>query len=126
MTHTYCLRCGKKLTNEKSIKLGYGKICYALHQQENRLNTNNEIINTLNFLKCEINMLKNQLKLLKINGISQIESIERIKQIKQINNEFTPNELNYRNNVLNELKEIFVSVSNVQELLIHIEINKEV
>lgn len=123
MTHTHCLRCEKKLTNEKSIKLGYGKICYALHQQEISLNSNNEIVNTLNFLKCEINMIKNQLNQLKNNRISTITPIERIKQT---NNIIETKELTNMNSVIKEMKELFVSVSNVQELLIHIEINKEV
>ena len=119
MTHTHCLRCEKKLTNEKSIKLGYGKICYALHQQEISLNSNNEIVNTLNFLKCEINMIKNQLNQLKNNRISTITPIERIKQT---NNIIETKELTNMNSVIKEMKELFVSVSNVKELLIHIEV----
>jgi len=119
MIENFCLRCGKKLTNEKSIKLGYGKTCYILHQHENNSNSNNEITNTLNFLKCEINMIKNQLSQLKNNGISQNIPIERIKQST---NTIMSKDENKMNDVIKEMKELFVSVSNVRELLIHVEV----
>lgn len=32
MEYSYCLRCGRKLTNEENKKLGYGKICYEKMQ----------------------------------------------------------------------------------------------
>lgn len=32
--YNYCLRCGRKLKTEDSIKLGYGAVCYKIIQRK--------------------------------------------------------------------------------------------
>ena len=32
-----CIRCGRKLTNQASKELGFGKVCYEKWQEENIL-----------------------------------------------------------------------------------------
>lgn len=122
-TKTYCKRCNRELKNPESIKLGYGKKCFILSQFENKDNCNSEILNTLNFLKCEINMIKLQMKQLKQNGNngnSKVEAIERIKrEVVKKDDKF----VNNMNSVIAEMKELFVSVKDVKDLLIHIELN---
>ena len=34
--HTHCLRCGRKLKNEKAKQLGYGVICYKKIQNNKK------------------------------------------------------------------------------------------
>ena len=75
--HQNCQRCGRKLTNEKSISLGFGPKCYRIVQLQKPVeHTTDEI----KFVKMEISMLKRQIKGLKdrleINiGIDQSQSI---------------------------------------------------
>lgn len=71
-----CLRCNRVLTAKESIERGYGLKCYRIVQL-NAQRTNNDT--DIQFLKCEINMLKRQYKELKAKGfIAGIEPIERI------------------------------------------------
>lgn len=122
---TNCKRCGKELKNPNSIKLGYGKTCYRIItlQETKKEETNEltEVISTIRFLKCEINMMKIQMKSMKQNGIST-NSIERIKQ-----DEHRPErDTNIGNmaDVMNEFQELISSVSETHQLLTHIETNR--
>ena len=70
-----CQRCGRELTNPKSIALRYGPKCYRILQWERPVvDTKDEII----FLKMEVKMLKRQIKELKISGVKHDVAIERI------------------------------------------------
>ena len=79
-----CKRCNRVLTNKESIKLGFGKRCYSLilQEKENKQIPSSKLENEVQFLKCEINMLKRELKGIKsTNSIAyRDEPIERIKQ----------------------------------------------
>ena len=79
-----CKRCNRVLTNKESIKLGFGKRCYSLilQEKENKQIPSSKLENEVQFLKCEINMLKRELKGVKsTNSIAyRDEPIERIKQ----------------------------------------------
>lgn len=126
---TNCKRCGKELKSSKSIKLGYGKTCYRIitlqEIKEPIENTEilDEVISTIKFLKCEINMMKIQMKSMKQNGIvNPIDPIERIKQ-----GEHRPErDLNIGNmaGVLKEFQELVSGVSDIRQLLIPIETNR--
>ena len=37
--YTYCLRCHRRLRNEKAKELGYGKICYEKAKNSEMKNT---------------------------------------------------------------------------------------
>ena len=50
-----CKKCGRVLTNPKSIELGYGKICYRSIQL---MEPEEDLRAEIDFLKCEINTLK--------------------------------------------------------------------
>ena len=74
---TNCQRCGRKLTNPKSIALGYGPKCYRMLQWDKPVvDTKDEIT----FLKMEVKMLKRQIKELKISGVKHDVAIERIER----------------------------------------------
>lgn len=75
---TRCKRCRAILTNPKSIELEYGKICYRVVQLQKKKEDDDMKID-INFLKCEINMLKRMIKQIKSTGINNIEDIERIR-----------------------------------------------
>jgi hypothetical protein len=87
-----CKRCNRVLTNEKSIKLGYGKICYRiliLHGKKIIQEEYKEIPkleDAVNFLKCEVKMIKRQLRELKFTKsvYYQENPIERIKREEAI------------------------------------------
>ena len=75
-----CKRCKAKLTNLESIKMGYGKTCYRIIQLQERVENKQESYKIeINFLKCEINMLKRMMKQIQTMGIKNIEAIERIR-----------------------------------------------
>ena len=111
-----CLRCNKKLTNTNSIKLGYGKICYKKHLLEvNKTQEKNELIETIDFLKCEIKMIKLQLKNIKNNTSNSIP-IERIQNTHRPEQNNNLNHTNM-NEVMKEMKTLFQSVDNIRDLL---------
>ncbi|MFX1567830.1 MAG: DUF6011 domain-containing protein [Promethearchaeota archaeon] len=110
MSECRCKRCGRVLTNKKSIKRGYGSICYQIVQlNEPKPKTNEiptEMINEIDFLKMEINFLKRQLKELRLSGVQiNTDAIERIRKEPE-----TPEKIENKVNfivVINELKLIF-------------------
>ena len=129
MMHTHCLKCNKPLKNKLSMKLGYGKTCYRIISLEkpisNKSNESNHIVKlqqTIDFLKCEINMIKLQLTSIKSNSNSNVPIERNKKELTRIEQE--PNKNNMCN-VLNELKELFNENTNVKHFLIHIELDKK-
>lgn len=137
---TNCKRCGKELKSPKSIKLGYGRICHRIITlQESKIeipseiaefndvieliddnNSNirientemlDEVLNAVRFLKCEIKMMKMQMKSMKQNGIVKQDAIERI-----IRDEERPERNNNMSNMANVRKEFEELVSNVSEI----------
>ena len=73
-----CQRCGRKLTNPKSISLGYGSKCYRIIQLQKPVEE--YTTDVLSFLKMEVKMLKRQIKELKISGVKHDVAIERINR----------------------------------------------
>lgn len=57
-----CKRCGAKLTNPESIKLGYGRVCYNLIHLESKLSVLDELLNRVRLLELDNNFMKTQLK----------------------------------------------------------------
>ena len=81
MSYDYCLRCGKKLTNPISKERGFGSTCFRIKQLEGKNKFNKELLREINFLKCEIKMLKNLYHNIKTNGnIYHEDTIERIRR----------------------------------------------
>ena len=60
-----CQRCNRELKAKKSIERGYGLMCYRLVQMEKKNNSNEEIMQTVQFLKMEFKFLKRQFTELK-------------------------------------------------------------
>ncbi|MFW9900495.1 MAG: DUF6011 domain-containing protein, partial [Candidatus Thorarchaeota archaeon] len=81
MSYDHCLRCGRKLTNPISKERGFGRTCFKIKQREKENKHNEEILREINFLKCEIKMLKNLYHNIKTNGtIYHEDAIERIRR----------------------------------------------
>lgn len=100
-----CKRCGRTLKSPESIKRGYGLKCFKIIQLQENSN-DAKLTNEINFLKCEINMIKRQLKQSKnIIYNKNLEPIERIKKDLE-RPERDSNKVNF-NVVIKELKVIF-------------------
>ena len=99
--HQKCLRCGRKLTSEKSIALGYGSKCYRITLLQKPVEDTNSDIS---FLKMEITMLKRQIKELKLSGVKHDVAIERI-----VNTTVSKNDPEFveMGQVVREMKSIF-------------------
>ena len=129
MSYTKCLRCNKELRNENSKKFGYGKTCYRIIQMEKQLKVENidsdkikELTEIIQFLKCEINMIKTQMKTLKMNSSITVNSIERIKsEVKRPEQNLKINDMN---NCLKEMKELFNQNTDIKSFLVHIEVKR--
>ena len=106
-----CQRCGRELTNPKSIELGYGSKCYRIIQLQKPVEYTND---TLSFLKMEVSMLKRQIKELKINGITHGFAIERIIKTKVSKDDPTFMEMGV---VVKEMKSIFADPNWKDKLL---------
>ena len=149
---TNCKRCGKELKSPDSIKLGYGRTCYRIITlQESKIeipseiaefndvieliDDNNssirientkmldEVLDVVKFLKCEIKMMKMQMKSMKQNGIvNTTESIERI--IKDEERPERSENMGNMANVRKEFEELVSSVSETHQLLTHIETSR--
>jgi len=130
-----CKRCGRALTSPESIKRGYGPRCFKITQlQEKNIVQSQELIqkpqnkkdekeeqvitSEIDFLKCEINMIKRQLKQAQYRPIiHESRPIERIKREEQ-----RPERNIHMSNfstVINELKTIFTE-GDPKKLLVHI------
>ncbi|MFW9881365.1 MAG: DUF6011 domain-containing protein [Candidatus Thorarchaeota archaeon] len=100
-----CNRCGRPLRSTESIKKGYGPKCFKIIQLQKK-SPENELKTEIDFLKCEINMIKRQLKNSQsISPGPRSEPIDRIKREENLperNKDIT----NF-NMVINELKTIF-------------------
>ena len=118
MSYEHCLRCGRKLTNLRSKERGFGRTCFKIKQMEKENKINEETIREINFLKCEIKMLKNLYHSIKISGIiSQENAIERIKREETAKIE-DPLLSKYRNafkECIAELKEVLKERANKVE-----------
>ena len=114
MSEHKCLRCGRILSNPKSIKLGYGKKCYRIIQ----LNTtekpeipNNtimeELLNRVRKLELDNNFMKHQLKHKTFVNISKDSELDWDipKEVKEIRDE-SKIQFNF---VVKELNVIFES-----------------
>lgn len=127
MQKVTCKRCGRTLTSPESIKRGYGPRCFKIaHLQEKNQEQNQEleeiqeekITTEIDFLKCEINMIKRQLKQAQYRPIvHEARPIERIKREEQ-RPEKNINMTNF-STVINELKTIFTQ-GDPKKMLIHI------
>ena len=109
MSYDYCLRCGKKLTNPISKERGFGSTCFRIKQLEGKNKFNKELLREINFLKCEIKMLKKLYYQIKINGtIYQQDAIERIKreEIAKIEDPILSKYRNAFKECISELKEV--------------------
>lgn len=81
MSYENCLRCGRKLTNPTSKERGYGRTCFKIKQFQEKNKVNEEVLREINFLKCEIKMLKNLYHNIKNKGtIYHKDAIERIRR----------------------------------------------
>jgi len=95
-----CLRCGKKLTNSKSIELGYGNFCYKMMKLEESKITGKidntileELVNRIRKLELDNTFMKYQLKnktFVNTNGNSKDAELEWDipKEIKEIKGKF--------------------------------------
>ncbi|MHA2007839.1 MAG: DUF6011 domain-containing protein [Promethearchaeota archaeon] len=110
MNYDHCLRCGKKLTNPLSRERGFGRTCFSIKQLEGKNKVNEEVLREINFLKCEIKMLKQLYHQIKRNGnISQVEVIERITR---------DNTSKFRDPLLKEYRNAFKEcISELKEVL---------
>lgn len=109
MSYDYCLRCGKKLTNPISKERGFGRTCFKIKQREKENKDNGEILREINFLKCEIKMLKKLYHQIKTNGaIYQQDAIEKIKreEIAKIEDPILSKYRNAFKECISELKEV--------------------
>jgi len=115
MSYDYCLRCGKKLTNPISKERGFGSTCFRIKQLEGKNKFNKELLREINFLKCEIKMLKKLYHQIKTNGTKyQQDAIERIKREESAKIE-DPLLSEYRNafkECISELKEVLKERAN--------------
>ncbi|MFX1399023.1 MAG: DUF6011 domain-containing protein [Promethearchaeota archaeon] len=117
MSPKTCKRCGKILTSQESIERGYGPRCFKIvHLQAN--SRESKLETEVNFLKCEINMIKRQLK--QAQNYSQYQNINPIERIQKEEDrpERDSNKINF-NVVIKELKVIF-NRGNPRENLVHI------
>ena len=138
MEKVTCKRCGRALTSPESIKRGYGPKCFKITQlqeksQEVKIqnevqkieiseqkNTPKEhmITSEIDFLKCEINMIKRQLKQAQYGTIvHESRPIERIRR-EEHRPERNVNMTNF-STVINELKTIFTQ-GDPKKMLIHV------
>jgi len=109
MTHEFCLRCGRRLTNIKSKELGYGSTCYRITQLNKQELPKTDLNMEINFIKTEINFIKTQLRTIKINGVSD-DSIERINLP---NKPIIPSkEIMNMTEVINEFKSVINDIKN--------------
>jgi len=109
MSYDYCLRCGKKLTNPISKERGFGSTCFRIKQLEGKNTFNKELLREINFLKCEIKMLKKLYHQIKTNGaIYQQDAIEKIKreEIAKIEDPILSKYRNAFKECISELKEV--------------------
>ena len=95
-----CLRCGKELTNPKSIELGYGNFCYKIMKlEESKIieKTDNvileELVNRIRKLELDNTFMKYQLKnktFVNTNGNSKDAELEWDipKEVKEIKAKF--------------------------------------
>lgn len=116
MSHDHCLRCGKKLTNLLSRERGFGRTCFSIKQLEDKNKVNEEVLGEINFLKCEIKMLKRLYNQIKLNGIKYPKeaALERIKREETVKIE-DPLLREYRNafeECISELKEVLKERAN--------------
>ncbi|MFX1567752.1 MAG: DUF6011 domain-containing protein [Promethearchaeota archaeon] len=121
MSYNHCLRCGRKLTNLISKERGFGRTCFKIKQMEKENKVNEEVLREINFLKCEIKMLKGLYHQIKTNGIRyQEDPIERIKREESAKIE-DPLLSKYRNafkECISELKEVLKERANkIEETL---------
>lgn len=112
-----CKRCGRALRSPESIKRGYGLKCFKIIQLREKF-PEPELKNEIEFLKCEINMIKRHLKQSQ-NTIPgpQSEPIERIKR-EENGPERNIDIINF-NTVINELKIVF-NQGDPKKNLIHV------
>lgn len=100
-----CKRCGRPLRSQDSIKRGYGPKCFKIIHIEGKIQEE-KITNEIDFLKCEINMIKRQLKQSQhATIVHESRPIERIKK-NENRPEKNPSMENF-STVINELKTIF-------------------
>jgi len=115
MSYENCLRCGRKLTNPTSKERGYGRTCFKIKQFQEKNKVNEEVLREINFLKCEIKMLKSLYHQIKNNSIGyQEDPIERIKREESAKIE-DPLLSEYRNafkECISELKEVLKERAN--------------
>jgi len=122
MEKVTCKRCGRALRSQESIKRGYGPKCFKITQLQDKnqdKNQDKKITSEIDFLKCEINMIKRQLKQSQ-HKIFAHESrpIERIKK-EEKRPERNFNMVNF-STVINELKTIFTQ-GDPKSMLIHVQ-----
>lgn len=124
--NSHCKRCGRILRNKVSIARGYGPTCYRLSQQ-NEMERGNisdiKIKSELDFLKCEIKMLKRLLKQAKCNSIHNNNISDPIERIKRDEHRPERNESKIAmSNVIGELKSLFKN-GNYRDLLVAVPAN---
>lgn len=89
-----CKRCNRVLTNEKSIKLGYGRICYLkikLIQEENKnIPELENILERVRKLELDNNFMKHQLKhkTFVSNSKDAMLDWDIPKEVKEVRNEY--------------------------------------
>jgi hypothetical protein len=117
MVEGICQRCGKLLTNPKSIERGMGDWCYRQSLQEKK-NPNLESINqTLDFLKMEINSIKIFIRNIRNQPKFEQKNDMVIKRIPQkVELRIDKKQQNF-SAVVNELNDLFKTVENIKDIL---------
>lgn len=103
-----CKRCNRVLTNENSIKVGYGKKCYRIIslQEKNKITPGLEnILDRIRKLELDNNFMKHQLKHKTIvsNSKDSMLDWDLKPEIKEVKNEYKI----VFNVIVKELKVIF-------------------
>ncbi|MFX1274671.1 MAG: DUF6011 domain-containing protein [Promethearchaeota archaeon] len=117
MEKTNCKRCGRALRSQESIKRGYGPKCFKITQLQEKTQET-KITSEIDFLKCEINMIKRQLRQSQNNII-----VHKAQPIEKINrDEHRPernlNKANF-SVVIKELKDMFTQ-GDPRKMLMHV------
>ena len=124
---SHCKRCGRVLRNKESIIRGYGPTCYRLSQQkelESEITSDFNLKSEIDFLKCEVKMLKRMLRHVKCNTIHNNNVSDPIERIKRDEHRPERNESKISmSNVIGELKSLFKN-GNYRDLLIAVPANE--
>ena len=80
-----CKRCGKKLTNSKSIELGYGNFCYKIKKlEENDKSDIQDLNNEVKILRDQIESIAKYIRLGEIMKEDQVNSEEDNNQNQEL------------------------------------------